>query len=115
MVAIKVKKGLDVPLKGAPAGRSRKPLEASGRFVFPDHFALDLSPFDEKKFRLLVRPGDRVKIGDPLAFDKALPERLFVSPAGGIVGEVERGLKRRLLAIPIRLEGDEAKVDFTSS
>jgi Na+-transporting NADH:ubiquinone oxidoreductase subunit A len=111
MVAIKVKKGLDVPIKGAPSGEV-KPLEVNGRAIFPDRFALDLSPFDDKKFRLLVRPGDRVKIGDPLAFDKALPDRLFVSPAGGIVEEVERGLKRRLLAIPIRVEGEEEKTLF---
>ncbi len=106
MVALKIKKGLDVPIKGAPVG-VLSPLEASGRPVFPHQIALDLSPFDNKRFRLLVKPGDRVKIGQPLVFDKALEERVFVSPAGGVVQEIVRGLKRRLLYIPIQVDENE--------
>lgn len=42
-----------------------------------------------------------------MAEDKDRPGRMFVSPAGGIVREVRRGLKRRLLDIIIHVEEQE--------
>ncbi len=56
--------------------------------------------------------GDLVKIGQPLAEDKATPGRMFVSPAGGIVKEIRRGLKRALLAIVIDVARQEEAVIF---
>jgi len=112
MADLKITKGLDVPLKGAPVGELRE-LQASGRPVTPDVIALDLSPFDHKRFRLLVKPGDRVKRGQPLVFDKGLEQRVFVAPAGGVVQEIVRGLKRRLLYIPIQVDAEEEVVTFS--
>lgn len=94
MSQIEIKKGLDIPLEGAPVGDVQN-LVINGLKVRPRQVALDLSCFSIG-FRLLVKPGDVVKIGQPLAHDKKIPERLFVSPGGGVVSEVRRGLKRRL-------------------
>ena len=114
MVHIKVKKGLDIPIKGKPEG-SVKAVMASGgsSSSMPAQLALDLKPFEGVKFRLLVKPGDVVKIGQPLAEDKDALGRLFVSPAGGVVKEVRRGHKRALLDIVIDLANQEEAVAFS--
>lgn len=111
MSAIRIKKGLDIPMNGLPQGSPKK-LHSNGRDVPITHFALDFSPFEELRFTLLVKQDERVKLGQPLAEDKAVPGRYFVSPAGGIVKEIKRGLKRRLLSIVIAADGEEEKQVF---
>lgn len=96
MTHIKIEKGLDIPIKGAPNG-DVKPFKMNEI----KQLALDLSSFEDIKFKLLVGLGDVVKIGQPLAEDKMTPGRYFVSPAGGILSEVRRGAKRRLLSLVI--------------
>lgn len=106
---IQIKKGLDIPIQGRPHG-AVQPLKAAGEASFiavPTQLALDLTPFEEVKFRLIVKEGDIVKIGQALAEDKDAPGRMFVSPAGGRVKEIRRGLKRRLLDIVIEVEAPE--------
>jgi Na+-transporting NADH:ubiquinone oxidoreductase subunit A len=98
MTHIKVVKGLDIPIEGAPSG----PIE---QLPTPKYVAYNFSfsAFENIKFRLLVHPGDRVKIGQPLAEDKDVPGRMFVSCASGIIHEIVRGEKRRLMAIVIQV------------
>jgi len=99
-VHITTKQGLDIPIIGAPEGKLQKVTEHSV-------LALDLSPFRRTQFKLLVKEGDEVLIGQPLAFDKKCPERLFVSPASGKVKAINRGLKRRLLNIVVECTGEK--------
>lgn len=101
---LKITKGLNIPMVGASVG-DPGPLFINGQQIYPESVALDLQPFDQHRFRLLVKPGDRVKLGQPLAEDKYEPRLRFVSPGSGIVQEYKRGIKRRLLSIPIKLEG----------
>ncbi len=102
MTHIKIEKGLDIPIKGVPSG-SVKPFKMNDI----KQIALDLSSFEDVKFKLLAAPGDHVKIGQPLAEDKTSPGKYFVSPAGGILSEVRRGSKRRLLSLVIDREEHE--------
>lgn len=114
MTHIKIAKGVDIPIKGKPEG-TPKPLQMSGEsgpLTSPTHIALNLSPFEDVKFRLLVKEGDAVKLGQPLAEDKAHPGRFFVSPAGGLVTEIRRGLKRRLMDIVIQVAKEEESLHF---
>ncbi len=106
---IQIKKGLDIPLKGKPEGHPQF-LIAESESKHPEVVALDLLPFEETKFRLLVQAGDRVKLGQPLAEDKSYPGKNFVSPGGGIVREIRRGLKRRLIDISVLIDPEEAVV-----
>ena len=76
MVHIKVTNGLDLPIDGEPT-------EEIDSLESPTHVALDLTPFDLTKFRLLVQVGDQVKIGDPLVEDKKFAGRNWCSPGGG--------------------------------
>jgi Na+-transporting NADH:ubiquinone oxidoreductase subunit A len=113
VVHIKVTKGLDIPIKGKPKG-SVKPLIPSGEaspLMSPTQIALDLTPFEDVKFRLLVRPGDVVKIGQSLAEDKSSPGRFFVSPASGTIKEIQRGEKRVLQNIVIHVDQKEEAIE----
>ena len=111
---IKIKKGLDIPIKGKPSGNVRQ-LIPGGEvepLIAPSQISLNLAPFDDVKFRLLAKAGEVVKIGQPLAEDKSTPGRLFVSPATGVVKEVRRGHKRSLLDIVIDVARQEDYFEF---
>lgn len=118
MVAIRIKKGLDIPIAGKPSGEI-KPLILSGEsssfgnpLERPPLFALNLTSFSDNRLSLLVKPGDTVKRGDPLVEDRSLPGRFFVSPAGGTVHEIQRGHKRALQNIVILQNASEEVKKF---
>ncbi len=97
-----IKKGLDIPLDGAPeqkisTGAKVSSVALIGRDVH------DLKP------GMHVREGDRVKLGQPLFFDKQNPGVHFVSPGSGVVTAVNRGERRVLQSVVVRLEGDDAE------
>ena len=116
MAQIKITKGLTIPIKGQPSGFVQTLIPAGGSAPgkTPPHLALNLEAFEETKFRLLAKAGDTVKLGQPLAEDKAAPGRMFVSPAGGVIREVRRGLKRRLLDIVIDVAQEEKCEQFSA-
>jgi len=100
---IKIKKGLDIPLLGQPTGEVQS-------IPFPNRLILDLSPFETTLFKLIKKEGEYVRVGEPLAYDKKCPKRLFVSPSSGVIKEIVRGLKRRLLSVVI--ETDQKQTSF---
>lgn len=113
MAHIKISKGLNIPIKGAPEGFPKQLIPSGyASSQSPMQIALELRKFDDIRFRLLAKPGDVVKIGQPLAEDKSTPGRMFVSPAGGVVKEVRRGLKRSLQYIVIEVAKEEGYVEF---
>lgn len=97
---IYIKKGLDIPMSGKPEG---------GIQALPQsrQIALNLDPFDDIRFKVLIKAGDSVKIGQPLVESKTAAGLFFASPASGVVSEVRRGLKRRLLDIVIDVPSHE--------
>ena len=99
---IKIKKGLDIPMAGSPEQRIDDGADVTSvALLGPDTH--DLKP------RMLVREGDRVKLGQPLFEDKDNPGVVFTSPGSGTVAEVSRGLRRVLQSVIVKLEGDEAE------
>lgn len=99
---IKIKKGLDVPLAGSPEQKiSAGAAVTSVALLGPDTH--DLKP------RMLVREGDRVRLGQPLFTDKANPGINFTAPGSGVVTKINRGERRILQSVVIRLEGDDAE------
>ena len=60
---------------------------------------------------MLVTEGDKVACGQPLFEDKKNPGVLFTAPASGVVEAINRGNKRVLQSVVIRIEGDDA-VEF---
>lgn len=62
---------------------------------------------------MLVAEGDRVKRGQPLFEDKKNPGVLYTAPACGEVEAINRGARRVLQSVVIRVDGDEA-AEFTA-
>ncbi len=105
MKIIKLRKGLDIHLEGEPAP---KLIEACGS----DTYAVSPPDFDGVLPKLLVREGDKVKAGSPLFFDKGNQQVLFCSPVSGVVAEIRRGEKRKLLAVVVATDGKNESLEF---
>ena len=100
-----LKKGLDIPIKGAAAPEVIKS-------VAPGIVAV--KPTDFKGFvpRLLVKEGDTVLAGSPVMADKQKPEILLTAPVSGTVQQIVRGEKRKLLAVLIKADETPRYTDF---
>lgn len=95
---IKLRKGLDINLKGK-ASETVANIDCQGEFALvPDDFC-GLKP------KVTVKEGDAVKVGDALFCDKLHPEVKFVSPVSGTVSLVERGDRRKLLSVRVKSDG----------
>lgn len=97
-----IKKGLDLPINGAPlqmieAGNTVKSVALVG------------ADYHGMKPGMLVKKGDRVKLGQTLFIDKKNEGVKFTSPGAGIVKEINRGAQRVFQSINIELDGDEAE------
>ncbi len=113
MAHIKITKGLNIPIKGKPQGCVHTLIPSGGaNATYPSQIALNLTPFADFKFKLLVKAGDLVKIGQPLLEDKSSPGRMFCSPAGGVVKEIQRGYRRVLLNVIIDVAKNEEYQNF---
>ncbi len=99
---IKIRKGLDIPLAGSP-----EPIISAGADV--KSVALLGPDTHDLKPRMLVRTGDRVKLGQAVFEDKANPGIKFASPGSGTVAAVNRGERRILQSVVINLDGDDAE------
>jgi Na+-transporting NADH:ubiquinone oxidoreductase subunit A len=88
-------KGFNLKLAGEAASEL-KILPTNRVAVKPTDFR-GLSPIP----KVLVEPGDTVKAGDVLFFDKKVPEVMYSSPVSGEILDVERGDKRSIAKIII--------------
>lgn len=103
----KLKKGLDIPLRGHPDARIDVAGPISSVAVLGQDY-IGLKP------TMLVQEGDRVKIGTPLFEDKKNPGVVVTSPGAGEVRAINRGAKRALISVEVALEGDEEE-EFKST
>lgn len=101
---IKITKGLDLPISGAP-----QQTIVEGRNV--DTVAVIGTDYVGMKPTMAVREGDRVKLGQVIFSDKKTPGVNFTAPAAGVVKAINRGEKRVLQSVVIQIEGDDA-VEF---
>ncbi|WP_448569680.1 Na(+)-translocating NADH-quinone reductase subunit A [Thalassotalea ganghwensis] len=97
---ITIKKGLDVPVNGAPQqvihdGASIKSVAALGE------------EFVGMRPTMFVKVGDRVKKGQVLFEDKKNPGVKFTAHAAGVVTEINRGERRVLQSVVVEIDGDE--------
>lgn len=97
---ITIKKGLDVPVQGAPQqvihdGPSIKTVATLGE------------EFVGMRPTMFVKVGDRVKKGQALFEDKKNPGVKFTAQAAGVVSQINRGEKRVLQSVVIEIDGDE--------
>jgi len=97
---IKIKRGLDLPIAGAPAQRieAARPVRSVALVGYDYH---------GMKPTMAVQVGDRVKLGQILFTDKKSPGVHYTAPGAGVVSAIHRGEQRVLQSLVIDLEGDE--------
>ncbi len=100
---IHIHRGFDIRLEGeAVKDITTAPLSKS----------IDVSPPNFKYLtpKILVEAGEGVEAGQPLFIDKNNPDIPFCAPVSGIVSEVVRGEKRRILAV--RILADKGEIQY---
>ena len=103
---IKIKRGLDLPIEGAP----RQVIEAGATVRTVALIGFD---YIGMKPTMNVQEGDRVKLGQVLFSDKKTVGVKYTSPGAGIVSAINRGDKRAFQSVVIDLDGEE-EVTFTA-
>ena len=102
---VKISKGLNINLKGAPVAEMTSVETAKLYALMPADFTR-VTP------KVVVKPEDTVKAGEPLFVDKANPELQFVSPVSGKVVAVNRGERRRVLSVVVESDGKFESVEY---
>ncbi len=102
---IRLRKGLDIKLKGR-AKKQTMPLESSKLYaVVPDDF-VGVTP------KMAVKAGDHVKAGETLFVNKNSEEVRFASPVSGTVKSIERGDRRKILYVSVEADDEQMFADF---
>lgn len=101
---ITIKKGLDLPITGAP----RQQIEEGNPVSTVALIGYD---YHGMKPTMLVREGDVVKKGQAVFTDKKNEGVVYTAPASGVVKAVNRGNRRVFQSLVIDVQGDD-KVEF---
>ena len=101
----RLRKGLDINLAGK-AEKKKIQLKSNGKYALqPDCFT-GVVP------KVVVKEGDKVKAGDALFINKNCQEMKFASPVSGTVTAVERGERRKVLAVKVDADANQVFTDF---
>jgi len=92
---IKLKKGVDIRLKGRATPTVIDNISTETYAIKPPDFA------GIKRPKLLLKEGDQVKAGTPVLYDKMMDQVMYVAPVSGEIIEVNRGEKRKILEVVI--------------
>ncbi len=101
-MSIKISKGLNLPLEGNISNFESKPEILSTKRI-----ALLGKDYHGLKPTMFVKEGQEVLQGDPLFEDKKNPGFKFLSPANGMISEINRGDRRSFLSLVIEKNNDE--------
>ncbi|MBF25977.1 MAG: NADH:ubiquinone reductase (Na(+)-transporting) subunit A [Flavobacteriales bacterium] len=96
---IKISKGADIKLKGVADRVYANVPNAEFYAVQPPDFHL-LIP------KMIVSIGDIVKAGDLLFYDKNNDKIKFSAPVSGVIADIERGAKRKILRVIIKTDSE---------
>ena len=102
---IKLRKGLDINLKGKAAQEFMSVKEPGFYALVPEDFT-GITP------KVVVKEQEYVMAGGPLFIDKNHPELKFVSPVSGVVTSVERGARRKVLNIVVEAAAEQDYEEF---
>lgn len=97
---IKIKKGLDIKLKG----EAEKAIENA---IVSNFYTIRPEDFHSVIPKLIAKVGTKVKAGEPIFYDKSNEALKFVSPVSGEVIDIPRGEKRKILAIKIQADKEQ--------
>lgn len=102
---IKLRKGLNIKLKGQAEERKVKVGQCAEYALVPDDFT-GITP------KVVVKEGDHVRAGDALFVNKNCPDVCFASPVSGTVTEVVRGDRRKVLSIKVKADEKQVYAEF---
>ena len=102
---IEIKTGLDLPIKGSPR-------QQLGEAPLARSVALLGSDYPGMKPTMLVREGERVKLGQPVFTDKKNEGVVFTAPGAGTVTAIHRGERRVFQSLVIELDASEESVSY---
>lgn len=107
MQRFSLRKGLNIPITGAPSQNIEDGPEVRTVGVLGDDY-IGWKP------RIAVAEGDVVGPGSPVLISKDMPSIQVVSPVAGRIKAINRGARRKLISVEIEVgEGAEA-VDFSN-
>ena len=108
-MVFKIKKGLEIPIKGEPS------LDTVNEVTTKSVGVLG-SDFHGMKPTMLVKEDDSVVKGQPLFEDKKNPGVIFTAPVSGIISSINRGDRRAFLSLIIeKKENDLDQIEFSTS
>ena len=102
---IRIKKGLDIKLKGEAKKVTENTISSNVITLKPEDFH-NIIP------KLSIKIGTKIKAGDPVFYNKANEKMKFPSPVSGELIDIIRGEKRKILEIKIQAEDDQKFADF---
>lgn len=102
---IKIRKGLDIHLKG-------KSEKVKTGISLSDEVGLSPLSFPGLTPKVVVKDGDHVKAGEALFVNKRCQSVSFASPVSGIVTSVVRGERRKVLNVILKPDTTQEFVDF---
>ncbi|MFD2543462.1 Na(+)-translocating NADH-quinone reductase subunit A [Lacinutrix gracilariae] len=101
---IKIKKGLDIKLKGTAE-------KAKENAIVSNYFSIRPEDFHSVIPKLIAKVGTKVKAGEPIFYSKANEALKFVSPVSGEIIDIPRGAKRKILAVKIQADKEQSYQD----
>ncbi|MBY4677269.1 Na(+)-translocating NADH-quinone reductase subunit A [Marinobacterium arenosum] len=103
---IKINKGLDLPITGAPEQSVKSaPAVRTAAVIGQDYVGM--------KPTMAVKVGDRVKLGQLIFSDKKTEGVQYTAPAGGVVKAINRGERRVLQSVVIEVDDNEEAIEFS--
>lgn len=102
---VKLRKGLDIRLKGT-AAKQKTLVPASEEYALMPQDFVGVTP------KPVVREGDVVKAGDALFVNKASQQVGFASPVSGTVTAIVRGERRKVLRIVVKADKETQYADY---
>lgn len=94
---IRIKRGLDIPIGGMPSKEVTEDIKSQRFGIYPDDFP-------GVKWKVTVKPDDKVKAGDVILTDKDTASICLVAPVDGVIKEIQRGERRHVNFISIDRE-----------
>ncbi|MEN8124783.1 MAG: Na(+)-translocating NADH-quinone reductase subunit A [Bacteroidota bacterium] len=102
---IKIKNGLTIKLKGKAQQKLSSVSRSNTYVIKPSNF-YGIIP------KMTVKVGEKVQVGDVVFYAKHNDQIKFTSPVSGVIKEIIRGAKRKILSIEITADVKDTYKDF---
>ena len=107
---MKILKGLNISITGEPVQTINDDIESKSPKI--STVAVIGTDYNLLRPSMLVSVGDHVKLGQALFTDKRNQGFNYTAPGAGVITEINRGAKRALLSIVIKLDENEEHVEL---